>query len=289
MLNQREIEIVQKLGFSEVIDKFRIWERDIRRVHVSFDGNEQSFPEDVRRKIEDSWNAMKSKNPAIFNGWMASVKKIRNNNGILNFDLRKSCYKDFVYLRQGNPKEVSFTKEEIDLGTTYPLSMGMICVTTDQSIILAERNWSADWAGLLNSLPSGYLDPYKSILKYGDPGEEKEKISFFFLIMEELMEETLIEEFSSIRWNSLIYGTSGNTQPLLAGTMMVPYSDRDIKDLFKKKRDEFAREVGRIHLVKNDTQSVKDFLHSMYGEDAYRFLTPHLIGQLVSHFSGNLL
>ncbi|MDD4931090.1 MAG: hypothetical protein PHG66_02955 [Candidatus Colwellbacteria bacterium] len=277
-MSRRE-QIIEELGIKTV--RFRmLTEGEIRRVDImEFDDRKQMFSEEMKRNIADNWSQMKAKNPTVFSGSMASVKSLELKEGVLRFRLRLSSYDEFVYLRQFNMPGLDFFGKETDKGTTLPLSIGLVAVTDSDSIVLGERNFCADWSGMFNTLPSGYLDPYKSLLRYGDPGDESQELSLDMLIYEELKEEVGMNQVTSRRWHNVVYATEGNTQPLLAGTLHVPYTDQEIKDFYLE--GELAREVRRMHFVPNNLGEMAKFMKG-------KKFTPHAEAQIVAHFENSI-
>ncbi|MCK9578651.1 NUDIX hydrolase [bacterium] len=258
-------EAADVLGLGPFLLKGQLISGPFKKIRVHYSEKKQKLPENLSVQIKKDWEHHLETHPSDFDGMLASVISIKQNNGDITIRTRKSSFSVFSSLEKTRPTEINGVVP-IDRRNCIPLSVGAVAITKDNKIVLAMRHDTTFDNKLLTFLPGGYIDP---------PADEKNgKISILSCIKRELKEELGIKDYDRVKCLGIVHSKESSKQPLVAVRLILFDSSQSIRSAYGPKNCESSN----LCLIDNNIYAMAKFLNG-------KKIAIHDAWKIILHFS----
>lgn len=283
-------KIAAELGLSKRLSEIQPLAQEFNSVNLEgitgFEPQLQVFDLKTHERIQKNWETNLLKNPKLFPGSLASVRGFRVKRQILEFRLQKSRFDIYDGLRLTIPSKIDTTIKPLDRDFCLPLSMGAVTVTVADNdnpegcIIFGIRDKSTAFEqGRATTLPSGYYNPDLDRLVMGDPELHKWFMSIRFTTVRELLEETGLQDFRTLKYLGMFHADGGRN-PLIAMTLELDLTVDHVQSIARDAAIARGKtfEISDYHFIPNRPEDVAIFIEKHPPAS-------HDVAKLVWHFA----
>jgi len=259
-------EAAEILGLGSFFAKGQLISGPFKKIRVHYSEKKQKMPTSLSKQIKEDWARHLETHPSDFDGALASIVSIRQNDKEITIRTKRSNFSVFSSLKESRLTEIDNINGSIDKRNCVPLSVGAIAITRDNKIVLAVRNNTAFDNEALTFLPGGYIDPLTD--------SKDGKISLLSCIGRELKEELGIVGYERTKCLGIIHSKESSKQPLIAIRLILFDSSQSVRSAYGPRNCE----SHSIHFVDNDINAMTEFLKG-------KEITIHDAWKIILHFS----